>query len=365
MLAPQHRRLGTPAQIAALAGYVIRYSTSVSAVVKRELERWEERAQRIPDPVRRDQALEKLRDTAAHAWLNASFATLVPRPRRVDAVVASVALEVMYDYLDAITEIEEDVEHAVELFEAIRIPFLAEVTPIDMTDGGYLRELALASRAAFRSLPSSETAARLATDVATRCAATQARCHVLHTEAFEAWARRQPTPPGLEWSEAAAGNSAGVITLHALIALAADNLSHDAAAALVAAYDHVCSVATLLDSLIDRAEDDLTAAHSYVGHYDSIVRAKVRIPAVTRGALEAVASLPRAAHHTLTVAGIAAYYLSAPEAAEARALVAPAIREACSLVTPLLLMFRLLRRSRKSRFPSPRRAALPSGAATS
>ncbi len=73
-------------------------------MVQRELSRWRQAAGRIPDPTLRSLALAKLDRAAMHAKVAAILATLAPRRHRDDVIVAQVALEVAYDWLDELTE---------------------------------------------------------------------------------------------------------------------------------------------------------------------------------------------------------------------------------------------------------------------
>jgi tetraprenyl-beta-curcumene synthase len=68
------------------------------------LRRWERRAEQIENPEPRALARGKLRDERFNAEVAATLATLAPRRARKDAVEAIVALEVLFDYLDGLTE---------------------------------------------------------------------------------------------------------------------------------------------------------------------------------------------------------------------------------------------------------------------
>src|SRR5215212_2244230 len=93
-------RGSSAAATVALVRANVRFWPSVLPDVRRELRRWDRRAEAIPDPVLRDQALAKLRHERFNTEVAATLATLVPPVRRHAAVEAIVALEVMYDYLD-------------------------------------------------------------------------------------------------------------------------------------------------------------------------------------------------------------------------------------------------------------------------
>lgn len=343
---------GGLAQAIAFARLAWCYCTTVSQLVERELDRWRRRAQAIPDPDIRGHALAKLRDAGSHAWLNATFASSAPRAHRREAVVASVALEVLYDHLDTLSERAGSLAQARTLLEPFARVFREDVpAPPDETDGAYVRDLALAARASFRALPASAAVAPVAARVAGCCADAQSHCHQPDRSTFERWAERQPFPAELEWWEGAAGWSGGVIGAHALIALAARERTTSAEAAqLAAAYERICPLATLLDSLADRDEDRRSGGHSYVGYYASDAVMSARIAAVARSARTAAATTTQPAQHALTVTGIAGFYLSEPTLADEHAVAKPTIRALGSAFPLLLLAFRILRRYRRARF---------------
>ncbi|HKH79631.1 MAG TPA: DUF2600 family protein, partial [Solirubrobacteraceae bacterium] len=81
-----------------------RYWSTVAPVVRSQLARWERRAQAIEDPVLRRLALSKLSEERFNVELATALATPAPRARRGQVVEAIVALQVAYDYLDALTE---------------------------------------------------------------------------------------------------------------------------------------------------------------------------------------------------------------------------------------------------------------------
>src|SRR5215207_8853347 len=104
-MARQARGRGTSAATTvALVRANARFWPTVFPDVRRELRRWDRRAQAIPDGALRAQALTKLRHERFNTEVAATLATLVAPVRRRHAVEAIVALEVMYDFLDGLTE---------------------------------------------------------------------------------------------------------------------------------------------------------------------------------------------------------------------------------------------------------------------
>ncbi len=82
----------------------IRYWSSVAPEVHRQLSRWRRRAELIDDQALRALALAKLSEESFNAELAATLATLVARPQRRAVIEAIVTLEVLFDFLDGLTE---------------------------------------------------------------------------------------------------------------------------------------------------------------------------------------------------------------------------------------------------------------------
>lgn len=364
-MARQERGRGTSAAAAvALVRANARFWPTVFPDVRRELRRWDRQAQAIPDDVLRAQALAKLRHERFNTEVAATLATLVSPVRRHHAVEAIVALEVMYDYLDGITELpsREPLEDGRRLYRA----FTDATTPSGpfadhharhprRDDGGYLAALAAACRHGLWSLPAAPVVAPVASAVLARCGEAQTRTHAvarLGSGQLRTWAQTQPEIRALRWPEVAAGAAASVLAGHALIALAGDPAATGAEAERVAdAYLTTCALTTLLDSLIDAEADAVTGGHAYLAYYDDDADLAERLGLLAREAVAAASELPRAAHHLVTVAGAAAFYLSAPGADGERAvrLTAPVVEELGPLLESALAIFAVWRGAKRRR----------------
>lgn len=340
-----------------------RFWPTVFPEVRRELRQWDRRAQAIPDPTLRALALAKLRHERFNTELAATLATLVPPVRRRDVTEAIVALELMYDYLDGISECPgpDPLADGRQLFRAF-IDVLVAAGPLanyyrchaQRDDGGYLAELVASSRRALWSLPATPAVAPVLRAVLVRCGEAQTRTHAVRALGWgqlQAWASAQPEAAALCWSEVAAGAASSVLIGHALVALAADPATTAVDAERVAAaYFPTCALTTLLDSLIDAESDAATGAHPYISYYASQAQATERLGLLAREAVAAIERLPRAPHHLMTMAGAAAFYLSAPGArmAERRRLTAPIVRELRPLLAPSLAIFAAWRGARRT-----------------
>jgi len=76
----------------------------------------------------------------------------------------------------------------------------------------------------------------------------------------------------------------------------------------------VCAISALLDSLVDRPHDADGTNHSFVSHYASSTLTAERFAAITSEARALSSALRNHRRHAVILAGIASFYLSAPEA---------------------------------------------------
>ncbi len=328
---------GRVALAASFAGAARRYWLGVFPRVCVERRRRRARAMQIPDPLLRRTAIE-----AQRKWGNvegaAAFAAFVPRAHRATAAHAMACYQAAYNYLDMLGEqpSSDPVANGGSLHRALIVALDPDPHAIhpdyyeynsQRDDGGYLTEIVDACRAALATLPSYPTVAPAARRAAERIVAFQS-CNTGERQgdlaALQRWARAQ-TPRGseLRWWEtaAAAGSSLGI---YALIALAArPDLGGEGArveATEAAYFPWIGALHSLLDNLVDIAEDHATGQHSLIGCYDSQAEAVARMGRLAQRSLRAARSLPDARAHTLVLSAMASFYLSTPEASTPNAL---------------------------------------------
>jgi tetraprenyl-beta-curcumene synthase len=349
-------RLPATRAIGALALANARYWWTVAPQVRRHLRHWEARAEAIEDPDLRALALEKLRAEGFNAEAAAMAATIAPRAGRGHAVQAIVALELLFDYLDGLTERpHEDPlgegERQYAAFTGALDPDAEHPRP----GGGYLQELAHAVGAAIAQLPSSDAIAQVAQRCAARGAQAQIRMHatpLLGTAQLGEWARIEAQDSAFQWREFLAGAASSVLALHALIAAAADPLTTPAEAEQIdAAYLSIGVIVTLLDGLIDRDNDAEAGTLSYVALYEDPALLTHALAYAAREASHRSGELRNSAHHVMTLAGAVAYWCSAPGARGefARPVLADLRRELQPLVFVPLLLMRAWRASKSAR----------------
>jgi tetraprenyl-beta-curcumene synthase len=345
---------------AALAMANARYWSTVAPVVRAELKHWRRRAAAIPDPDLRELALGKLERERFNAEAGAMLATLAPRAHRTDAVRAIVALELLFDLLDGLTErpLQDPIADGERLFsdfiDAVRAR-PPDAPPLTADDAGYPRELARAASDALGRLPAWEAVSRLAAASAERAAQAQIRMHAvprIGIGQLEDWARAQTPGTGLEWRELLAGSASSVLAIHALIAAGADPRTATAHADRIdRAYLPICALLTLLDSLVDESRDEAVGRPGYASLYPDRELLSRTLAEMGSRAVDQARALPHGAHHVMILAGVAAYYVSSPEAREEPT--SPTLAQVRSELAPLLTLplafmraWRLLRRVR-------------------
>ncbi|MGO9760717.1 MAG: DUF2600 family protein [Solirubrobacteraceae bacterium] len=355
---PGYRLLTRSALALAVAN--IRYWSTVAPVVHGELEHWRRRAEAIVDPDLRELALAKLAGERFNAEAGAMLATLAPRAQRRDAVQAIVALQVLFDLLDGLTErpLEDPLADGGRLFAAFT-DALSQAAPRYAPENGdqddYLRELSQAARSALARLPAREEVLDVALQSAERAAQAQIRMHAaprLGGGQLREWAQAQARGTGLRWRELLAGAASSVLAVHALIVAAADARTTPAQAVRIAdAYLSVCVLLTLLDSLVDQARDERAGEAGYISLYEDRELLAQSLAETAQRAVGRARELPNGASHVLMLVGVVAYYTSAPEARGelARPLVRRVHRSLAPLMGPPLVFMRAWRLARRLR----------------
>jgi tetraprenyl-beta-curcumene synthase len=342
-----------------------RYWTTVAPEVRAQLARWRARAIEIENPELRALALRTLQEEGFTAEVAATLATLTPRRHRADAIRGIVALEVMYDYLDGLTEqpTPDPLANGRRLFKAFT-DALDPGAELDDDyyrhhpsggDGGYLQELAATVRETLACLPKAQALAPTMLSAAARCAEAEVLTHAAtlsSSSPAERWARETTNGSGLDWREYLAGAASSVLAVHALIALAGDErTAAEHAAPIDEVYLALGVLSTMLDSVVDYEQDAADGTLAYINHYDDRSLLGARLVEVARRAATRARDAPGGAHHLMTMAGVTAYYTSAPGASsELASPVTSRIQsELRPLITPTLAVMRSWRLAKRLR----------------
>ncbi len=364
------RRLLARAGVALLLAN-IRYWPTVAPLVRVQIKRYKQRARAIRDPTLQTIALDKLDDQRFHAQVAATLATLAPRAHRNAAVQAIVAIEVMYDYFDGLTEqpTPDPLVRGHQLAQAFTDAISINRAPTgdyyalhpQSDDHGYLQALVADAREALAQLPSANAILAIAERCAARFTEAQIRAHAipqLGSGQLKEWATHQAAGTGLGWLEYFAGATSTVLGLHATIAAAANpRTTLEDAARIDALYLYIGVIVTMLDSVIDYERDmTSTGQPGYTRYYRDTGELLQGLTNAAQQTMARAPATPDAAHHVMTLAGVVAFYTSAPTATSpfAAEITAHIQNELRPLITPTLAIMRAWRAAKRTR------SALPS-----
>jgi tetraprenyl-beta-curcumene synthase len=312
----------------------------------------------IPDAPIREDALSSIDRKRGHADGAALF-WILPRHRDLNLLRLLVTYQVIWDFLDCVNEraADEGTVNGRQLHKAL-IEALDPTAPISdyyryhpwREDGGYLRTLVETCRNGCAALPSYGRVKSLAVREARR-AQVLALNHDTdpygRDESLREWAAQEfSEEQRLSWFELSSAASAS-LTVHAFLALAAEPSCTDAEVRRTCAayFPWISGTATMLDSYVDQAEDDVNGDHRYVAHYADRVVARDRVSdLVTRSAAEA-RRLSNGHRHAVIAACMVAMYLSKDSARTPamRPSTAVLARAGGSLTRVLLPVLRLWR----------------------
>jgi tetraprenyl-beta-curcumene synthase len=334
------------------------FTIAVVPRVRVQLRGWTGVADAIPDGALRSHALASLHLKRSNVEAAAVFSLLAPRRSRADVVALLVALQVLTDYLDSVSEVAmpDPLRNGLALHEALVDAVRSASAPGDYyrhhpqrDDGGYVAHLVSFCQQRLNALPAVDGVRTTVIEATRRCGAGQSYTHdAIHLgpRRLEAWATTLTNANGLSWWEAAAGASSSVAA-HALVAAAADPRTSPAEAERMdTAYCFgVGSLTVLLDNLVDREADTAAGGHNYLGYYACPASAALRLVSIAQSAGREVGALRRRRHHEAIVAGVLGFYLSAPAARTgyARPIKRELLAQASPAVWPILLAMRARR----------------------
>jgi len=308
-------------QITALLGSAARELTWALPAVAREVRHWHQTAEAIPEAPLRDDALDSLARKRGQTDGAALF-TILPRAANRDLLRAVVSYQILWDFLDTVSERHPVEQNSQQLNQAL-IDALEPAGPLHdyyrhhpwHEDGGYLQALIATCRAACCKLPGYPLVQALILREANR-AEVLALNHQLdphrRVTTLQGWTSTE-FPHGHEaaWFELSGAASAS-LTIFALLALAAEPWCSDADVALTADayFPWPGALATMLDSYVDEEEDITNGAHVYISYYENETTVVKRTGELLQRSLHSVSRLPSAHKHTVIIASMAAMYLS-------------------------------------------------------
>jgi tetraprenyl-beta-curcumene synthase len=323
-----------------------------------EMGAWQERALSIPDTPIREDALVSIERKRGHADGAALF-WILPRRRDPNLLRLLVRYQIIWDFLDCVNEraADQGTVNGRQLHLAL-IEALDPGVPMSdyyryhpwRGDGGYLRALVQSCRDACAVLPSYGRVRPLVVREARRAQVLalnhdvdgDARDNALRQWAAQEFTDEQP----LSWFELSSAASAS-LTIHAFLALAAQPACTDADVrrTCTAYFPWISSAATMLDSFVDQAEDEVNGDHRYVAHYASKALARERVGRLVGRSIVEARRLRNGHRHEVIAACMVAMYLSKDSARtpDMRASTASIAQAGGSLTRVLLPILRLWR----------------------
>jgi tetraprenyl-beta-curcumene synthase len=307
--------------------FMYRYFRNVFPVAKRELHKWRDRAEKIPDPELRKQALASLSAKRFHADGGCVYAAAV-LPRAKELVTLIVALQTISDYLDNLCDRSTSMDP--DDFRLLHQSMIDAVSPgnplqnyyrlrAEREDGGYLHMLVTVCQETTAALPSYRLVQPYILQWVKLYGDLQTYKHVRLEDRepllLAWWNEYRAQYPELDWWEfaAATGSTLGMFVL--FLAALEDNLTVSESDQLAKAYfPWVCGLHILLDYFIDQEEDREGGDLNFVAYYPSMDEAYRRIDYFVNRAVEAVRPLPFCTFHEMVIHGLLGLYLSDPKA---------------------------------------------------
>lgn len=302
-----------------------RFLRSIVPLANAALTAIEAQADRIPDPLLRDEATASVRDKAYHVAGASILATFLPAGAREHYVRIVAPLESIYDYLDNLCDRHPNVR--VEAYPVLHRALADALDPRATLgdyyasgpagdDGGFLSGLVGQVRAALtqlagyeRLLPRFREAADLYSDLQTykhlpesdRDAACIAWFHG-HKERF----------PDLQWWEFASAAGSQFHVYGPLYEVFLGNFE-DIDPVYSAYFPNISALHVLLDYFIDQDEDLLHGELNFVACYSSPTEFRRRALTLATSAARDLKKLSSSRAHDFVLRVMALFYLTHPK----------------------------------------------------
>lgn len=297
--------------------------------VREELNHWRARAETIPDPELRKQAVASITSKQFHCQGGGVYAAARLSAKHI-LIPLITAYQTISDYLDNLCDRSTSLDPMD--FRQLHQSMLDAVDPeaplhnyyayrSEHDDAGYLQDLVKTCQAALRLLPSYKVTAPAVRELASLYCDLQVHKHIrrdLREEALQTWWKQHcASYPSVRWNEfaAATGSTLGVFML--FVAAGDPGLKPKAVQEIKDAYfPYLCGLHILLDYLIDQEEDKIGGDLNFCSYYSSRQEAASRIAYFADQAKRHSASLAASGFHKMIIEGLIALYLSDPKVRE-------------------------------------------------
>ena len=291
--------------------------------VHRLLREWKNRAEEIPDPELRKQALMSIETKAFHCEGGAIYA-LLAGDHYDEALQFIIAYQTISDYLDNLCDRSTscDPDDFCSLHESMPHALTPNVSGFqyyrlrnEQDDGGYLMSLVKTCQEILEKLPSYHTIAPAIHELAGYYCELQVHKHVRIEERIsrlESWFdTHKDHLPAMTWYEFAActGSTLGIFCLvaHAF----RDDCSKELVRRIKEAYfPWVQGLHILLDYLIDQEEDRAGGDLNFCSFYSGSSEMTERLIYFYKQADLSIARLPNARFHHMINRGLLGMYLA-------------------------------------------------------
>jgi len=290
--------------------------------VQHYLNGWRQRAEAIPDPELRRQALMSIRDKTFHCEGGAVYALLAGS--HFDEVLRFIiAYQTISDYLDNLCDRSTSLDPAdFRTLHQSMVHALTPRAPLDnyyalrqeQNDGGYLADLVKTCQKVLAELPTSPLIAPALHELAGHYRELQVHKHVRQDQRVrrlkEMYLNHPEYAPLMTWYEfsACTGSTLGIFCL---LASAFQQGFDEALSQRIrrAYFPWVQGLHILLDYLIDQEEDLASGDLNFCSFYPDTKELERRLKHFYAQADESIAQLPYAPFHRLIIRGLLGIYL--------------------------------------------------------
>ncbi|MCZ8512067.1 tetraprenyl-beta-curcumene synthase family protein [Paenibacillus filicis] len=299
--------------------------------VREQLRNWRTKAEAIPDPELRVQAIASMTSKEFHC-IGGSVYAVANLPMRHVLIPLIVAFQTISDYLDNLCDRSTSLDP--EDFRRLHQSMLDAVDPgeplhdyyefrVEKDDGGYLNELVKTCQASLRMLPSYSAVADAVRELTGLYCDLQVYKHIrkdLREKALLDWWDKHRDPfPQIGWNEfaAATGSTLGIFML--FLSASDPSLDGETVKAIREAYfPYLCGLHILLDYLIDQEEDIAGGDLNFCSYYADLDETVARIAFVVKEARTRSEQLAHPEFHRMIIEGLLALYLSDPKVSKQR-----------------------------------------------
>lgn len=292
--------------------------------VKAEISQWRMRAEQIPDPELRRQALDSIENKTFHCEGGCVYAA-AEMERAPQLIRLIVAYQTISDYLDNLCDrsTSDEADNFTQLHQAM-LDAVSGQNPdqtdyyaynAEKEDGGYLRDLVVACQTEIAQLPQYALVQSHVRELASLYCDLQIHKHVTPTQRearlFGWWQEKRHLAPLLEWQEFAAATGSTLGVFHLFQVAAAPALTDEHVTIIREAYfPWVCALHILLDYLIDLEEDRLGGDLNFISYYENERHIYRRLHYIVEQAKQQASMLPDAKFHRMIIEGLLGLYLS-------------------------------------------------------